>query len=202
MAPAALSLGDPDPLGRIYPQRGIPSKAVSRRWQSPKVFLSRKQTFQKTHEETQHEHPYRHHRRRSLRPGPASRLPVRRSQGRRTSRTGLLREAERLGRHVELHLAHRPGRTRRAGARQHVPLPLVQRSQGMPGVRRLHLRRALRQADGLLPTARSALGLHQGARRKGRRAPVHPVQHGGARGPPSTRPAGCSASPCTTTTRT
>ncbi|MNZ47304.1 hypothetical protein D3C78_650170 [compost metagenome] len=129
-----------------------------------------------------HDHSHRHHRRRPLGPRPAARLPVRQGQGRRDPRDRLLREAAGLGRHVELHLAHRPGRERRAGARQHVPLPVVERAQGVPGVRRLHLRRALRPADRLLPAPRGAVGLHQGPGGKGRRARLHPLQQRGAPG--------------------
>ena len=65
-----------------------------------------------------------------MRPRPIARIPAGAEQGREDPRDRLLREAERLGRPVELHLAHRPRRARRAGARQHVPLSLVERPEG------------------------------------------------------------------------
>ena len=89
----------------------------------------------------------------------------------------LLREAERLGRPVELHLAHRARRIRRAGARQHVPLSLVERPEGVPGILRLHVRRPFRAADPLLPAARGALRLHHRAGEEERRAQTHPLLH-------------------------
>ena len=61
---------------------------------------------------------------------------------------------------------------------QHVPLSLVQRTQGVSGVCRLLLRRALWTPDRILPATGRAVRLHQGPGRKGRRAQVHPLSHG------------------------
>ena len=84
----------------------------------------------------------------------------------------------RLGWPLELLLANRARRARRAGPQFHVPLPLVERAQGRARVRRLHLRGAFRPGDRLLSAALGAVRLHRGAREEGQRASVDPILHG------------------------
>src|SRR6185312_12495855 len=96
------------------------------------------------------------------------------------SRDRLLRETKRLGWLVELHLARRPGRKRRAGPLQHVSVFVVERTEGSFGVRRLHVRPAFQTTNPVVPAARGALRLHRRTCEGGGRQVLYPVRHGGA----------------------
>ena len=130
-------------------------------------------------EEPHNEQTRCHHRGGSLRSLPASRVSAGASPRRGHPGPGVLREAVRLGGPLALHLADRPRRVRRAGALQHVPVPVDERAEGIPRVRRLLVRGALRQGHSVLSAVRGPQQLHPRTGGEVGRAQVRTVRHGG-----------------------